>query len=191
MVLARPDERETWPYHCSLRLFTMVIRSSCSPIACWILARTSSLVTWSLYEMHSILRYHLISMARILFCSPGLAICSTLAVRDYLKENVSKLQNVLKCACIRRFFCVQILPPNLTYILLHFRMLNYRLPIQRGRIQNKPFDERICTKCNSEDIGYEFHYIFRCSFCAKSRQKFLPEFYYRNANAIKFKSLMQ
>ena len=29
MVLARPDERETWPYHCSLRLFT-IIRSSCA-----------------------------------------------------------------------------------------------------------------------------------------------------------------
>ena len=55
MVLARPDERETWPYHCSLRLFTMV-KSSCGPIACWILARTSSLVTWSLYEMCSILQ---------------------------------------------------------------------------------------------------------------------------------------
>ena len=27
MVLARPDERETRPYHCSLRLFTMVRRS--------------------------------------------------------------------------------------------------------------------------------------------------------------------
>ena len=56
MVLARPDERETWPYHCSLRLFTMVRRSLCGPIACWILAWTSSLVTWSLYEMCSILR---------------------------------------------------------------------------------------------------------------------------------------
>ena len=29
---------------------------SCGPIACWILALTSSLVTWSLYEMCSILR---------------------------------------------------------------------------------------------------------------------------------------
>ena len=56
MDLARPDERDTLPYHCSLRLFTMVRRSSCGPIACWILARTSSLVTWSLYEMRSILR---------------------------------------------------------------------------------------------------------------------------------------
>ena len=48
MVLARPDERETCPYHFSLRLFTMVKRSSCGPIACWILARTSCYVTWSL-----------------------------------------------------------------------------------------------------------------------------------------------
>ena len=56
MVLARPDEGETWPYHCSLRLCTIVRRSSCGPIACWILARTSSLVTWSSYEMCSILR---------------------------------------------------------------------------------------------------------------------------------------
>ena len=45
MVLARPDERETCLYHCSLFLFTLVRRSSCGPIACWILARTSSLVT--------------------------------------------------------------------------------------------------------------------------------------------------
>ena len=56
MVLARPDERETCPYHCSLCLFTMVRRSPCGPVACWVLARTSSLVTWSLYEMRSILR---------------------------------------------------------------------------------------------------------------------------------------
>ena len=56
MILARPDERETWSYHCSLRLFTIVRRSSCGPIARWVLARTSSLVTWSLYEMCSILR---------------------------------------------------------------------------------------------------------------------------------------
>ena len=50
MVLARPDDRETSPYHCSLCLFTIVSRSSRGPIACWILARTFSLVTWPLYE---------------------------------------------------------------------------------------------------------------------------------------------
>ena len=48
ILLARPDERQTWPYHCSLRLFTMARKLSCGPTACWILARTSSLITWSL-----------------------------------------------------------------------------------------------------------------------------------------------
>ena len=37
MVFASPDERETWPYHCSLRLFTIIRRSWCGPFACWIL----------------------------------------------------------------------------------------------------------------------------------------------------------
>ena len=55
MGLVRLDEQETCLYHYSLCLFMMVRRSSCGPIAWWILAQTSSLVTWSLYEMHSIL----------------------------------------------------------------------------------------------------------------------------------------
>ena len=71
MVQARPDERETCPYHCSLRLFTMVSRSLCGPIACRTLARTSSLVTWYLYEMLSILRQHLISIT----CKSSLGLC--------------------------------------------------------------------------------------------------------------------
>ena len=40
VVLARVDERETCPYHFSLRFFTTV-RSSCGLIACWISAQTS------------------------------------------------------------------------------------------------------------------------------------------------------
>ena len=79
--LARPDERETCPYYFSLPLFTMVGRSLCGPIACWILAQTFSLVTWSLYEMHSILRLHLISMARILLWSSAVKVHNSHAYR--------------------------------------------------------------------------------------------------------------
>ena len=38
MVFARPDKRETCPYHFSLHLFMSVRRSLCVLIACWILA---------------------------------------------------------------------------------------------------------------------------------------------------------
>ena len=79
--LARPGERETCPYHFNLRLFTMVRRSLCDPIACWILAQTSLLATWSLCEMRSIFREHLISMARIFLCS------SSVRVRDSPKHT--------------------------------------------------------------------------------------------------------
>ena len=47
-VFAMPEDFEMWPYHLSFRFFTMVRRSSCTPIALWILLRTSSFVTWSL-----------------------------------------------------------------------------------------------------------------------------------------------
>ena len=50
MVLARPDELETWPYHCSLRLFTIVRRSSCCPIACWIRIRNQKRETAQMLE---------------------------------------------------------------------------------------------------------------------------------------------
>ena len=47
-VFTMPEDLEMWPYHLSFLFLTMVRRSSCIPIAFWILLRTSSLVTWSL-----------------------------------------------------------------------------------------------------------------------------------------------
>ena len=90
MVLARPDKWETCPYHCSLCLFTIVRRSSCGPIACLVLAQTSSLVTWSLYEMRSILQKHLISMACILLLSSAVRVHDSQAYRkiDVTRERI-------------------------------------------------------------------------------------------------------
>ena len=48
LLLAMPEDLEIWPYQLSFLLFTMVRRSSCTPVAFWILLRTSSFVTWSL-----------------------------------------------------------------------------------------------------------------------------------------------
>ena len=48
IVFAMPEDVEMWPYHLSFRFFTMVRRSSCTPVAFWILLLTSSFVTWSL-----------------------------------------------------------------------------------------------------------------------------------------------
>ena len=71
---------------------------------------------------------------------------------------------------------LQILPPNLAFTLVHFRTPNHGLPIQRGRIQNIPFDERICTEHNSEDIGDEFHIFFSVVSLPNLDKKFFRNF---------------
>ena len=65
IVLASPDDRVTCPYHVSLRLFTEV-RPSNDQMAFPVLAFTSSLILWSLYEIPRSLRKHLIFNACIL-----------------------------------------------------------------------------------------------------------------------------
>ena len=51
IVFAKPEDLETWPNHLSFHFLTRVRSSSYSPMAAWIFLQTSSLVTWSLYEM--------------------------------------------------------------------------------------------------------------------------------------------
>ena len=57
LCLARwfwPDLKNRRHVHTTSVCDSTMVRSSCGPLACWILAQTSSLVIWSLYEMHSI-----------------------------------------------------------------------------------------------------------------------------------------
>ena len=89
MVLTRPDEKETCPYHCCLHLFTMVRGSTCGPITCWILTWTL-FVTWTFQEMHSILQKHLISMACILLWSSAVSVHDSQAYRIIQNSESSK-----------------------------------------------------------------------------------------------------
>ena len=79
----------------------MVRRTLCGPTACWILAQTSSLVTWSLCKMCSILRYHLISMACIFLWSPVVRVHDSLAYRktDVTREHMRLSWNWKKYSC--------------------------------------------------------------------------------------------
>ena len=56
IVFAKQEDLETWPNHLNFRFLTRVRGSPYSPMAAWIFLRTSSLVTWSLYEMFNSLR---------------------------------------------------------------------------------------------------------------------------------------
>ena len=56
IVFERPEDLETWPYHFSFLLLTVVSKSSYGPMACSILLRTSTFVMCSVYDMLRSLR---------------------------------------------------------------------------------------------------------------------------------------
>ena len=81
------------------------------------------------------------------------------------------------------------LPERLLYPLIRFRTLNHRLPIQTGRWNDVPRNERLCTKCNLGDIGDEFHYALVCPFFNEFRKKYIPCKFWKYPNIVRFKLL--
>ena len=74
--------------------------------------------------------------------------------------------------------------------LLKFRLSNHRLPVETGRWENTPLDERKCVLCEKNDIGDEFHYLFVCNHFKSERKNFLMPYFYKRPNIIKFKELL-
>ena len=56
--------------------------------------------------------------------------------------------------------------------------------METGRWHGKSISERLCTLCNSGQIGDEFHFILEC------RKNYPFKYYYQNPNIIKFNELM-
>ena len=50
--------------------------------------------------------------------------------------------------------------------------------------------ERLCTLCNSGQIGDEFHFILECKSLENLRKNYLCKYYYENPNIIKFNEIM-
>ena len=120
--------------HYSLHLFTVVRRSSCGPIACLILAQTSSLVAWSLYEVRSILWKHPISMARILLWSSVMRVHDSQA---YRKMNVTR--ECISCILeLRKMRCHSKLVSTLSMLLLFVLTLKVSQAWNPHQIQLSP-----------------------------------------------------
>ena len=86
-----------------------------------------------------------------------------------------------------------VLSPRQRTIFLRFRTSNHRLPIQKLRQFGIDRERRVCTLCNSNDVGDEFHYLFKCTYDAivERRKQYLPRYFQHHANAIKFTMIMQ
>ena len=116
---------------------------------------------------------------------------------QYLQKWNTEIQTSSKSINYRIFktnfvteFYITHLQPKFYILLARFRTTNNRLPIERGRWENVERAQRICTLCNYNAIGDEFHYLFECEAFKERRKVFLPRFYLRHVNTLKFQMLM-
>ena len=82
-------------------------------------------------------------------------------------------------------------PTNLCRYLIKFRASNHKLPIERGRYTYIEQHRRYCDMCEQEELGDEFHLLFKCSNVnLVNRKKYLPNYYSKFPSMYKFCQLM-
>jgi len=62
---------------------------------------------------------------------------------------------------------------------VNFRMCNNVLPIERASLVTT-----ICTLCNTNEVGDECHYIFKCPLFTEDRNSILPTRLCRNPKNV-------
>ena len=68
------------------------------------------------------------------------------------------------------------LAPKYRKFFTKFRCRNSKLPVVTGAYTNMNREERVCTLCNSIEIGDEYHYIFYCSFFNDYRKDLISNY---------------
>ena len=131
------------------------------------------------------------------FSSLWISKCIEQKLKDqFIQFWYSEMFKSPKALCYRLFktyFYFEIyiseLSPYYMYILCKFRCGSHRLPVETGRWRNLPRSERVCSLCDSMDIGDEYHYIMTCSYFINERINLLPPFCHENVNIYKFEQL--
>ena len=94
---------------------------------------------------------------------------------------------------IKDKFCsetyLNILTGKMRIDMCKFRAGNHRLPVNTGRYDNTPKENRICTLCETNDIGDEFHCVFVCPALNTYRNMYIKKYYYTRPNIIKMNML--
>ena len=68
---------------------------------------------------------------------------------------------------------ITLLPEHEYITLFKLRTANHRFPIETGRWDGTPQQERLCLLCNTDSVGTEIHYILDCPIFTQDRIKFL------------------
>ena len=69
-----------------------------------------------------------------------------------------------------------LLPNYISRPLLKIRTTNHKLPIETGRWENVPKENRTCKLCNSPAVADELHYLLNCQALSTLRSKHLYKY---------------
>ena len=73
--------------------------------------------------------------------------------------------------------------------IIKYRTGNHRLPVETGRWDDIPLNERKCKICTIDDIGDEYHYLFTCDYFTSDRKLYLKPYFYVKPNIRKYREL--
>ena len=74
--------------------------------------------------------------------------------------------------------------------LTKFRCRNHKLPVAKSKIPGFTPEALKCTLCDSNELGDECHYLFKCNSFAKERKLYLGENQFVSVNIFKIQSVM-
>ena len=77
--------------------------------------------------------------------------------------------------------------PRTHYLnLFKFRTGKHKLPVEVGRWDDSPLDDRKCSLCTLDEVGDEYHYLLQCPYFKTQRQLYIKPYYARRPSMIKF-----
>lgn len=68
---------------------------------------------------------------------------------------------------------IKILPEDDVLTLFKYRTANHRLPVETGRYDRIPFNDRTCTLCTNNQVGSEEHYLLECPHFDQDRTNYM------------------
>ena len=90
---------------------------------------------------------------------------------QFIQKRQSDINMSTKCANYRMFKVehkfekyLDILEGKFLNSFINFRICNNYLPVEKGRWYRQDLINRQCRLCNLNEIGDEFHYLFKCLF---------------------------
>ena len=81
-------------------------------------------------------------------------------------------------------------PKQLKPIFIKLRTSNHYFPVKTGRWDNTERHERKCTRCNENELGDEYQYIFVCEYVRNERDALSMNHYVKRHNMLKFNKIL-